>query len=116
MQGEHLMGVDFGCTTHVKIQSLTIWDFRRHQVWHEDPAMEGEQEDGESAAATWARTVPFIQALIYPALPSEPRSPQGCRVRTGKCNAACWRLPAGQPQRKTSGIPGKHSKAPTWLE
>lgn len=43
---------------------------------------EGEDEKGESAASTWDRMVPFIQALAYPALLSEPHSPQGCRVST----------------------------------
>lgn len=112
------MGVDPECTTHIEIQSLAIWDFGRHQVWHEDPAMEGEQEDGEPAADPWDRPVLFIHALICPALPSEPQSPPGMQsghiLRTRKCN--CWRLPAGQAQRKTSGIPRKHSRVPGWLE
>lgn len=110
MRGEHLTGVDFGFTTHVKIQSLAIWDFGRHQVWHEDPAIKGEQEDGEPAADTWDRMVPFIHALIYPALFSEPHSPQGCRVSTFCCllEVASWTASEEDLWHSREALQGTH--------
>lgn len=66
MQGNHFMVVDIMCTTYIKIQSLAIWDFGRHQVWHKDPAIKGEQEDGETAVETWDRMVPFIHGSTQP--------------------------------------------------
>lgn len=110
MPGEHLAGADFGCTTHVKIQSLAIWDFGRHQVWHEDPAIEDEQEDGEPAADTWDRMVPFIHALIYPTILSKPHSPWGCRVGTFCCllEVASWRASEEDLWHSREALQGAH--------
>lgn len=58
-------------------------------------------------------------SFTHPTLPCEPRSPQGCRVGTAGGQGVQFILlevPAGQPQRKSRGIPRKRSKVPAWLE